>query len=100
MNLLEAFCNEIGLCPKYYDIKDIKHTPDYSEFNVVDGEESDFGIVKYFDLDGTLLAKKIVHGGDDEDIEFTEYGISLLSPLAIEILNKNILKVFSQKFPD
>jgi hypothetical protein len=46
---------------------------DNSEFVVVDGEEGDYGIIKYF-VGTDLVAIRTIYGGDDEDIEYTEIG--------------------------
>lgn len=89
MNLVESFCDEIRLYT-YRDIEDIDYTTDYSEFEVVDGEEGDNGIIKYYNLSGDLLAIKTVYSGDSEDIEFTEIGKNILKVKALEIFNKNI----------
>lgn len=89
MNLVESFCDEIRLYT-YRDIEDIDYTTDQSEFEVVDGEEGDNGIIKYYSLSGDLLAVKTVYGGDSEDIEFTEIGKNILKVKALEIFNKNI----------
>lgn len=48
-------------------------TVDDSGFTVVDGEEGDYGTILYSDSEG-LVATKIVHGGDREEVIFTRYG--------------------------
>jgi hypothetical protein len=53
-------------------------TSDYSDFHYVDGEEGDYGIIRYTAF-GQLIATKTVHGGDMEDIDFTDQGKLLLS---------------------
>jgi hypothetical protein len=90
MNLFEEFLREIGLIPKF-DVEDIDYVEDYSGYNYVDGEEGDNGIIKYFCPDKKeLLAVRTIHGGDSEDIEFTEYAKEMLTATAITILKKNI----------
>lgn len=52
-------------------------TEDDSEFHVVDGEEGDNGQIRYFH-NNQLFATVNVYGGDNEDIEFTDYGKAIL----------------------
>tara|TARA_R110000764_G_scaffold72464_3_gene148620 strand:+ start:3826 stop:4116 length:291 start_codon:yes stop_codon:yes gene_type:complete len=88
MNLLEEFCNEIGLRVPC-DIEDINYKVDMTEFNVVDGEEGDNGKIKYYAIDGDLLAVKTVYGGDSEEIEFTHWGKALLQEKALDVFYNN-----------
>lgn len=90
MNLLEEFCRQIGLRTPM-DVEDIDYKIDLTDFNSVDGEEGDNGIIRYYDLeDGELLAIKTVHGGDDEDIEFTHLGRDILQDKALDVFYDNI----------
>ncbi len=89
MNLLEDFCYEIGLRVPI-DIEDINYTTDTTEFNFVDGEEGDNGIIKYYATDGDLLAVKTVYGGDSEEVEFTQWGKDLLKEKALNIFYDNV----------
>ena len=57
---------------------DLGLTSDSSDFVVVDGEEGDYGIIRYKDSSGEVVAIKIVHGGDDEELQITEYGKSII----------------------
>lgn len=57
---------------------------DYSEWVYVDGEEGDFGVVKYYD-NGVLICSKLSNGGDDDWVDFTQEGIKKLT----ELLNFN-----------
>lgn len=72
-----------------------EYVEDTSEFVVVDGEEGDYGKIKYFDKNNNeLVAVKTVHGGDREDIEFTTYGKCLLGNelnILFSLAMKNIL---------
>lgn len=98
--LLEDFCHQVGLnySYPYSSKKEIYHfliERDDSEFVVVDGEEADHGIIRYYSydsetIDRELLATKTVNGGDDEDIEFTRSGKLIFSTCAIEILRDRI----------
>lgn len=85
MDLFEEFCNQIGLS-KPSDAIDIRYKIDDSDFVVLDGEEGDSGIIRYYSLDGKLLAVRNVYGGDDEDTEFTSYAISLMKLMVQDIL--------------
>ena len=58
---------------------------DYTEFKYVDGEESDYGVIKYF-MFGQLFATKTVHGGDLEDVEYTDFGKRVIQRTAIAAL--------------
>jgi hypothetical protein len=89
MNLLENFCYEIGLRVPM-DIEDIEYTTDRSQFNIVDGEEGDNGVIKYYSLDGDLLAVRTVYGGDSEEIEFTHWGKDLLKEKALNLFYDNV----------
>lgn len=89
MNLLEEFCNEIGLRVPV-NIKDVEYRTDMTGFNIVDGEEGDNGIIKYFSSDELLLAIKINYGGDHSEIEFTNTGVELLKKEVLRFLNKSI----------
>jgi hypothetical protein len=96
MDLLEKFCEELGIC--YYGIpselsEDIDYTVDNSGFTVVDGEEGDYGIIKYLSKNNELIAIHHIYGGDSEDIEFTELGKALLRNKVIEIINYKIEKL-------
>jgi hypothetical protein len=53
---------------------------DFSNFTVVDGEEGDFGTIKYTH-NGVLIATKVVHGGDREEYDWTVEGRNLMVDL-------------------
>jgi hypothetical protein len=89
MNLLEEFCNQIGLRIPL-DLEDIKYTTDSSDFNCIDGEEGDNGIIKYYALDGDLIAIRTVFGGDSEDVNFTHWGKDMLQEKALNVFYKNL----------
>lgn len=75
-----------------YDVDEINEYVDYSDFTYVDGEEGDYGTIKYYSSDGeTLYAILTNNGGDNIDIEFTNEYISLVMPL-IEDASKNQLE--------
>lgn len=89
MNLLEEFCNQIGLI-NHLEIEDINYTTDTSELNYVDGEEGDYGVIKYYSIDGDLIAVENIYGGDMEELEFTSYGKDLLKDKALNIFYNNV----------
>lgn len=94
MNLLEEFCREIGLMVSIdIDELDIDYTEDLSEFNICDGEEGAYGTIKYYDIDGDLLAVLKVYGGDDEEIEFTQHGKNILKEKALNIFYNNLNRI-------
>jgi len=88
MNLLEEFCRQVNLC--IYTGEDIDYVCDDSQFVSVDGEEADYGVIKYYTKSNELIAIKTIRGGDDEDTEFTEFGKNFISPLAIDLLKEKI----------
>ena len=58
----------------------------YDDFVVIDNEEGDFGIIRYFgaDVDGTPnvhLMTKYVHGGDQEESYYTPAGADIVQKL-------------------
>lgn len=61
---------------------------DYSGFVFVDGEEGDFGTIKYTDATGQLVVTRTVHGGDSEDVEFTDYGKTVMMGLVRQAFEK------------
>lgn len=81
MNIFEEFMAQVGIMP-WPEVEDIEHTVNHKDFIIVDGEEGDYGIVRYYDLNGSLLAVKTVSGGDDYDVAFTELCFQKLTPLA------------------
>lgn len=89
MNLLQEFCRQIGFYVEDMETEklDVPSLPDYKDFCEIDGEEGDFGIIRYYSTPGNqLLAVKTVHGGDNEDVEFTKLASELLQPKVIELL--------------
>ena len=53
-------------------------TQDSSLFVCIDGEEGDYGIVKYYSGD-SLYAWHLIYGGDREDLYWTEVGVRELN---------------------
>lgn len=89
--LRDYFDNEIRFNFDQLLDRDDDLRTDYSQLNYVDGEEGDWGIVRYY-KDEELIATKIAHGGDDEEIEFTQFGKYLLNARLIIALNSVLPK--------
>lgn len=70
---------------------DLGLTSDHSEFVFVDGEEGDYGNVKYSDDKGLVAVKKI-YGGDNEELELTEYGKTVVAAKMLEIFKQTVVK--------
>jgi hypothetical protein len=49
-------------------------TADNTDFVYVDGEEGDFGTIRYKDATGAVVAVKTIEGGDVDSLELTDYG--------------------------
>lgn len=96
MNLFEEFLSQMGIFVN--DREDIWHIADKTEFVVVDNEEGDYGTIRYFDIGGSLLAVRIVLGGDTEDTMFTAFGIEKLTPLAKKWLDEKIEDMTKNSF--
>lgn len=90
--MLEEFLNQIGLSyslKEDIDSLDYDLESDYTNFNYVDGEEGDNGVIKYYH-EGNLVAIKTVYGGDSEQVEFSKYGKKIYSPIANAIFLKQL----------
>lgn len=73
---------------------DLELTADLSEFVYVDGEEGDHGRISYRDGSGQVVVIKIVHGGDDEELEVTACG----KPIIKAKLKEAFSSFLDQKF--
>lgn len=69
---------------------DLGLTADHSEFVVVDGEESDFGVIRYKDATGQVVAIKTVDGGDAAHLELTEYGKPLVAAKLMDVFKATL----------
>lgn len=67
-------------------------TADHTELNVVDGEEGDYGVIRYLDAAGVLVATKTVHGGDSESIELTPHGKQFVAKHLRLLFDKLLLR--------
>lgn len=91
MELIEELCRQANLSSLDYGEFDC--IEDSSEFVFVDGEEGDYGVIKYFTPKGNLLAIKTVEGGDSEFTEFTEFGKNFLKQKILNIFLDNYEKI-------
>ena len=89
---LESFLsNELFFFPhiNVYDYEP-EYVIDDSKYHVIDNEESDHGIKKYY-FDGELVAVWTNVGGDSDWYEFTESGIELFTKIARNIFEEQLL---------
>ena len=70
------------------ELEELALVGDHSAFVFVDGEEGDYGVIRYSDAAGQLVAIKTVHGGDSESVELTPFGKSLLREKLIALLDQ------------
>ena len=88
-SLVEEFMQQIGVNFYFDDEDDIDFTIDLSKFNIIDGEEGDYGTKEYF-VCNKLIATEEVYGGDDYNVEFTEIGSELLKNKVRYIFEKKL----------
>jgi hypothetical protein len=69
---------------------DLQLEADHTDFVYVDGEEGDFGIIRYKDATGQVVAIKNIHGGDSEDLELTDYGRPLVAKLILGLFKQTL----------
>jgi hypothetical protein len=76
---------------------------DETGFNYVDGEEGDYGVVKYFlhrpndpIEEAALIAVRYINGGDDTETRFTVVGKRLYA----EIAKKELLRRFRHEIQE
>lgn len=72
---------------------DLELVADHKDFVYVDGEEGDYGIVRYSDAQGNEIAVRTIHGGDSDDVTLTEFGAALVR----ERLQARFAQVVAQK---
>ncbi len=80
MDMLKEFWNS-EICYRFSQLIDDdtqEFVADNSDFTVVDGEEGDYGVIRYSDAAGQLVAVRTVHGGDSEDVAFTDHGKAMM----------------------
>ncbi len=70
---------------------------DDSQYTVVDGEEGDYGLIKYYHVQ-TIERRKVCEfvnkGGDNKDYIFTKYGVDLFTPFVYSAVSRNMLREY------
>lgn len=69
---------------------DLNLTEDLTDFVCVDGEEGDFGVIRYKDATGNVVAIKNVEGGDVEHLELTDYGKPLIAAKLLLVFKQTL----------
>jgi hypothetical protein len=82
----EASCSFFNLLEK----EDLGLAEDSSDYVVVDGEESDYGVIRYLDAGGKVVAIKTIHGGDSEEWEVTEHGKTLIADKLLGLFRQSL----------
>jgi hypothetical protein len=59
--------------------QNLKLTADHTDYVYVDGEEGEFGTIRYKDATGAVVAVKTIEGGDVDSLELTDYGKPLVA---------------------
>lgn len=100
VSLIEYFCMNMGLSIPYGDFYDMFDDiedmliKDSSEFVCVDGEEGDYGVIKYYTKAGNeLFAVETNNGGDDIDVEFTNVARIVYGNKIKEIISDKLEKM-------
>lgn len=80
MNLLEEFWQWTVQVPfqRAVEADNGEFKEDTSDMVFVDGEEGDFGTIKYLDAKGREIATRTLEGGDRENTEFTVLGKAVM----------------------
>jgi hypothetical protein len=65
-------------------------TEDRSDFVFVDGEEGDYGVIRYTDASGQVVAVRNIEGGDAESIELTDLGKPLVARKMLELFRHTL----------
>lgn len=98
MNLFEEFLSQMGIFANH--LEDIPYLTDDTDYVIVDGEEGDYGTIRYLDAGGSLLGVKVCAGGDAYDFMFTTFGVEKLTPMAKkwfdEKIEEHIKNAFNQ----
>lgn len=61
-------------------------TPDFSGMVYVDGEEADYGIIRWVNKNNILIAEQHVLAGDDSYWKFTAEGKRILIAMLTEVI--------------
>jgi hypothetical protein len=99
MELLEEFYQDNFVYNSF--AFDLENQPDLNEFErdvsgyvYVDGEEGDYGVIKYTEKStGKHVASRVIKGGDNEHYEFTAYGTALFADRLLKIMAERLEEV-------
>jgi hypothetical protein len=69
---------------------DLGLVEDLKDFVYVDGEEGDFGVIRYLDASGQVVCVRTIEGGDSEQMELTEYGKPLIAAKMLEVFKETL----------
>lgn len=87
MNISEEIVNSLWNMEFENLLNLIELDSDYSNFTYVDGEEGDYGVVLH-SLNGIVLVKQIVEGGDCDYYEITKSGKKFYTKIILERLTE------------
>ncbi|MEX3983799.1 hypothetical protein AB4Y45_32975 [Paraburkholderia sp. EG287A] len=71
---------------------DLGLTEDRKDFVFVDGEEGDFGDIRYMDKYGRVVCVRTIEGGDRESLELTDYGKPIIAAKMLEVFKDALSK--------
>jgi len=77
-----------------YEISEweLEYERDTSNYHIIDNEEADYGIIKYFH-NGVHICDYYNHGGDSYDYNYTPEGIEHFKEIAKEIFQKSLNEI-------
>lgn len=91
---MEKLAEQAGLYIDRSQISDIYLTEvrkDDKLYNVVDGEEGDWGIIDYY-IDNNLCATYVNNGGDNDYYNFTSWGVNYLKYEILRLITGKLLE--------
>lgn len=91
--LVEAFIWNSLFVSVNSECEDLECFKDDSGYVLVDGEEGDYGIVKYYDVDNKQLLAIENVCQDSMDYMFTQYGVSVLTVYALNYFKQRIQEI-------
>ncbi len=65
-------------------------TADNTDYVYVDGEEGDFGTIRYKDASGQVVVIREIEGGDVESLELTDYGRPIVAKVMLDIFKQSL----------
>lgn len=73
----------------FIDEYELDYEKDDSNYHIIDGEEGDYGIIKYFH-NNIHICDYVNCGGDSDYYEYTEEGQKHFKELALKIFNAHL----------